>query len=78
MPKAQQRRHSARVLTSAWARRAALSEAAPGANGERAGWLVLLVLTTHTELTDRMLIFSERQLRHLLDTVLVFRPPSGP
>jgi hypothetical protein len=42
------------------------------------GWLVLLVLTTRTEPTDRMLIFSERQLRHLLDTVLVFRPPSGP
>jgi hypothetical protein len=35
------------------------------------GWLVLLVLTTGTELTDRMLIFGERRLRHLLDTVLV-------
>ena len=34
--------------------------------------------TTRTELTDRMLVFSERQLGHLLDTVLVFRPPSGP
>ena len=30
LPPAQQRRHSARVLTSAWALRAALSEAAPG------------------------------------------------
>jgi hypothetical protein len=35
MPKAQQRRHAARVLTSAWALRAALSGPAPGANGDR-------------------------------------------
>jgi hypothetical protein len=42
------------------------------------GWLVLLVRTAQTELTDRMLIVRERPLRHLLDTVLVFRPPSGP
>ena len=33
MPKAQQRRHSARVLTSAWALRTTL-DAAPGTNGE--------------------------------------------
>jgi hypothetical protein len=36
MPPAQQRRHSARVLTSAWALRTALTEAAPGTNGEKA------------------------------------------
>ena len=42
MPKAQQRRHAARVLTSAWALRAALSEAAPGANGE-------IAVTTKTD-----------------------------
>ena len=36
VPKAQQRRHSARVLTSAWAVRTALSEPVPGANGDRA------------------------------------------
>ena len=35
MPKAQQRRHAARVLTSAWALRTALSEPVPGANGDR-------------------------------------------
>ncbi len=48
MPKAQQRRHSARVLTSAWALRAALSEAAPGVNGETA------VTTIHKPLTCRL------------------------
>lgn len=33
---AQQRRHAARVLTSAWALRTALSEAVPGTNGGKA------------------------------------------
>jgi hypothetical protein len=48
MPKAQQRRHSARVLTSAWALRAALSEAAPAVIGE------IAVTTIHKPLTCRL------------------------
>ena len=47
MPKAQQRRHSARVLTSAWALRTAL-EAAPGTNEETA------MTTIHKPLTCRL------------------------
>jgi hypothetical protein len=49
MPKAQQRRHAARVLTSAWALRTALSEAVPGANGERA-----MIINTAKPLTCRL------------------------
>lgn len=48
MPKAQQRRHSARVLTSAWALRTAL-EATPGANGETA-----VITTIRKPLTCRL------------------------
>ena len=48
MPKAQQRRHSARVLTSAWALRTAL-EAVPGTNGEMA-----VITTTRKPLTCRL------------------------
>ena len=48
MPKAQQRRHSARVLTSAWALRTAL-EAAPGTNGETA-----VITTTRKPLLCRL------------------------
>ena len=50
MPPAQQRRHSARVLTSAWALRTALTEAVPGANGERA----MIITTTTQPLTCRL------------------------
>jgi hypothetical protein len=48
MPKAQQRRHSARVLTSAWALRTALG-AAPGTNGETA-----VITTTRKPLPCRL------------------------
>jgi hypothetical protein len=48
MPKAQQRRHSVRVLTSAWALRTAL-EAASGTNGETA-----VITTTRKPLTCRL------------------------
>jgi hypothetical protein len=49
MPPAQQRRHSARVLTSAWALRTALAEAVPAANGE-----IAVITTTHKPLTCRL------------------------
>jgi hypothetical protein len=52
MPKAQQRRHSARVLTSAWALRAAL-EAAPGTNGETAMTSIRKPLTCRLNLHHR-------------------------
>ena len=48
MPKAQQRRHSARVLTSAWTLRTALV-AAPGTNGD-----TTVITTTHKPLTCRL------------------------
>jgi hypothetical protein len=49
MPPAQQRRHAARVLTSAWALRTALSEAVPGAHGEKA-----VIIKTAKPLTCRL------------------------
>jgi hypothetical protein len=48
LPPARQRRHAARVLTSAWALRAALS-AAPGTHGETA-----MIIKTATPLTCRL------------------------
>ena len=48
MPKAQQRRHAARVLTNAWALRTALSGPVLGANGQMA------VTTIHKPLTCRL------------------------
>ena len=49
LPPAQQRRHAARVLTSAWALRTALSEPVPGPNGGTA-----VIITTATPLTCRL------------------------
>jgi hypothetical protein len=49
LPPARQRRHAARVLTSAWALRAALSAAAPGTHGETA-----MIIKTATPLTCRL------------------------
>jgi hypothetical protein len=49
MPKAQQCRHAARVLTSAWALRTALSEPVPGANGDRT-----MIVKTAKPLTCRL------------------------
>ena len=50
MPPAQQRKHSARVLSSAWALRTALTAAVPGANGEKA----MIITTTRQPLTCRL------------------------
>jgi hypothetical protein len=49
MPTAQQRRHAARVLTSAWALRTALSEPVPGPNGGTA-----VIIKTAKPLTRRL------------------------
>jgi hypothetical protein len=50
LPPAQQRRHAARVLTGAWALRTALSEAVPGAHGEKA-----VIIKTATPVTCRLI-----------------------
>ena len=49
LPPAQQRRHAARVLTSAWALRTALSAAASGTNGD-----TVMIVKTATPLTCRL------------------------
>jgi hypothetical protein len=49
LPPAQQRRHAARVLTSAWALRTALSEAVPATNGE-----TVVLIKTAKPLTCRL------------------------
>lgn len=49
MPPTQQRKHAARVLTSAWALRTALSEAVPGADDQRA-----VIIKTGKPLTCRL------------------------
>lgn len=49
LPPAQQRRHAARVLTSAWALRTALAETVPGSNGEAA-----MIFKTDKPLTCRL------------------------
>jgi hypothetical protein len=52
LPPAQQRRHAARVLTGAWALRTALSEAVPGAHGEKA-----VIIRNVTPLTCRLNLY---------------------
>jgi hypothetical protein len=49
MPPAQQRRHSARMLTSAWTLRTALSETVPLADGEQT-----VITKTHKPLACRL------------------------
>ena len=49
LPPAQQRRHAARVLTSAWALRTALSAAASGTNGD-----TVMIVKTATPLACRL------------------------
>jgi len=49
LPPAQQRRHAARVLTSAWALRTALSAAASGTNGD-----TVMIVKTATPLMCRL------------------------